>query len=287
MISSAPIFIGGLMRSGTTLLRAMLGQHQAIASGLETHWFDIDVTAGKGRGNESLEDHLKRMASYFNLDPTATIHAIGQVENAEELLDRFMSEFARKSGKPRWAEKTTGNVRYMDRILRHWPDARILHIIRDPKDVFASFKRSERYGGPADYGALWCDFFADTERFKADPNIGPALMTLRYEQLVHAPETTMRKVLEFVGEAWNPSVAQFEGKPEEHQRVKALTGHVSSTLLELSKPLSQSRIGLWSDVLSEAEIDVARQVATERGLGAVFRDIEAETIRILDEHEAA
>ena len=37
-----PIFIGGIFRSGTTLLRAMLGQHPNIAAGLETYWFDID-----------------------------------------------------------------------------------------------------------------------------------------------------------------------------------------------------------------------------------------------------
>ena len=39
---TSPIFIGGLFKSGTTLLRAMLGQHSAIASGLETQWFKMD-----------------------------------------------------------------------------------------------------------------------------------------------------------------------------------------------------------------------------------------------------
>ena len=41
----APIFIGGMFKSGTSLLRAMLGQHSAIASGLETYWFDWDWAA--------------------------------------------------------------------------------------------------------------------------------------------------------------------------------------------------------------------------------------------------
>lgn len=42
-VNNAPIFIGGLYKSGTSLLRAMLGQHSNIASGLETFWFDLQL----------------------------------------------------------------------------------------------------------------------------------------------------------------------------------------------------------------------------------------------------
>jgi hypothetical protein len=40
------IFIGGMFKSGTSLLRVMLGQHLAISAGLETAWFQLDWDSG-------------------------------------------------------------------------------------------------------------------------------------------------------------------------------------------------------------------------------------------------
>ena len=280
MNSVSPIFIGGLMRSGTTLLRAMLGQHPAVAAGLETHWFEIDWQAGLARGEEPLRPYLHRIGAFFEFD-TATVDRFAEAsDSAPDFLDRFMSEVARRSGKPRWAEKTTGNVRHMDRIMASWPDARILHIVRDPKDVFASFRRSAKYGGAADYGMLWCDYFGDVERFKREPAIASALLELRYEDLVSAPAETMSRVLDFIGEPWHPEVAQFEGKADDHDRVQALTGHSSSTLVALAEPLMQSRVGTWSDVISESDMVAARDAVAARGLGPLFAAIEAGEDRI-------
>lgn len=281
MTSTAPIFLGGLMRSGTSLLRAMISQHHAIASGLETHWFDLDWSTGTARGREPLTPYLHRLGAFFEIEHKVVDGFIAEADSAVRFLDLFMAEVRTRAGKPRWAEKTPGNVRHMDRIHAHWPEARIVHIIRDPKDVFASFKRSQKYGGPADYGALWADFFADIERFKTDSGIADSLIEVRYEELVNTPETVMARILAFVDADWDPAVAVFDGKPDEHDKVMSLTGHSSTTLVELSKPLTQSRIGLWSDVLSEADIDSAREVVSARGLGDRFRAIEEETARFV------
>ncbi|MBT5190889.1 MAG: hypothetical protein HOM07_00975, partial [Rhodospirillaceae bacterium] len=67
MSNTSPIFIGGLMRSGTTLFRAMLSQHSAIASGLETHWFDIDWPNQQARGGEPLREYLHRIGDFFEI----------------------------------------------------------------------------------------------------------------------------------------------------------------------------------------------------------------------------
>ena len=62
-MSSNPIFVGGYFKSGTSLLRALLGQHPDIASGLETHWFAIDPSAGIGRAGETLSAHVECLAA--------------------------------------------------------------------------------------------------------------------------------------------------------------------------------------------------------------------------------
>ena len=266
--SATPIFIGGLMRSGTTLLRAMLGQHRDIAAGLETHWFDLDVAAGMARKAEPLAPYVERLAAFFQMEPMPALAWLRQSRTAEDFLDRFMAAYAAGQGKTRWAEKTPGNIRHVDRILAHWPGATVVHIVRDPRDVFASFRRSAKYGGPADYGALWCDYFADAAAAKAaHPD---AVHEMRYETLVRAPEPEMRKLLEVAGAEWDPAVARFEGRPQEFAQVKDLTGHESTTLAQLAEPLRQDRVGGWAEVLSPADVDAARAVAVGRGMGAAF-----------------
>lgn len=266
--SARPIFIGGLMRSGTTLLRAMLGQHRDIAAGLETHWFDMDVPAGVARKAEPLGPYVERLAAFFQIEPMPALAWLRQSRSAEDFLDRFMAAYAAGQGKSRWAEKTPGNIRHVGRILAHWPNAKVVHIVRDPRDVFASFRRSGKYGGPADYGALWCDFFADAAAAKAaHPD---AVHQCRYEALVRDPETEMRALLAFAGAAWDPAAAAFEGRPQEFSQVKALTGHESTTLAQLAEPLRQDRVGAWTAHLSQADVDAARAVCVARGMGDAF-----------------
>ena len=135
MKAQQPIFVCGMMRSGTTLLRALIGQHSDVAAGLETFWFEIDPQSGKGRGEEELGDFLDRMATYFEL-PLSDLEAIAtESQDAAAFLDGFMAAFAAHQGKSRWAEKTPANILHLDKIFAGWPDPRVVHIIRDPRDV--------------------------------------------------------------------------------------------------------------------------------------------------------
>lgn len=278
MPATAPIFIGGLMRSGTTLFRAMLAQHSAIASGLETHWFDIDWPNQQARGGEPLRDYLHRIGAFFELYANQVDGFMADAGSAPEFLDLFMDTVTTGMGKRRWAEKTTGNILHLDRILAYWPNARIIHIIRDPRDVFASFRRSEKYGGVADYANLWCDYLGQVEQFKADLPLGPEhYLEVRYEALVRDPAAQMKVVLDFLGEDWEDAVSRFDGRAAEHERVLGLTGHSSTTLEQIARPLSGDRIGLGRESLSDCEMDQARAVVAGRGLGRLFAQIEAET----------
>lgn len=277
MDNTAPIFIGGLMRSGTTLLRAMLAQHSAIASGLETHWFDLDWPARQARGGEPLPDYLHRIGEFFDIGTDQVDALMAAADSSASFLDSFMSEVTRGLGKRRWAEKTTGNIRHLDVILQHWPEARIIHIIRDPRDVFASFRRSKKYGGITDYAELWCDYLGDVEKFKRQlPLDRGNLLELRYEALVRDPGGEMRTVIAFLGEDWEEAVGRFEGKADEHERVLGLTGHSSTTLEQIAHPLSQNRIGLGQASITDDEMAQARAVVAGRGLGELFDRIERE-----------
>lgn len=275
MDNNAPIFIGGLMRSGTTLLRAMLAQHSAIASGLETHWFDLDWPAQQARGGEPLRDYLRRIGEFFEIGAEKVDGLMAAADSSAAFLDLFMAEVTRTAGKRRWAEKTTGNIRHLDRILEYWPEARIIHIIRDPRDVFASFRRSEKYGGVTDYANLWCDYLGDVERFKRELTLDRGnYLEMRYEALVRDPVGQMKTVIGFLGEDWEDAVGGFEGKADEHDRVLGLTGHSSTTLEQIAQPLSQNRVGLGRDSITDEEMARARAVVAGRGLAGLLEQVE-------------
>ncbi len=264
------------MRSGTTLFRAMLSQHSAIASGLETHWFDIDWPNQQARGGEPLREYLHRIGDFFEIGPQPVDEMMAAADDALSFLDLFMGHVMQRDGKRRWAEKTTGNIRHLDRVLGHWPDAKIIHIIRDPRDIFASFRRSKKYGGVEDFANLWCDYLGDVERFKQELPLGPEnYLEQQYEALVRDPVGEMKTVLAFLGEDWEDAVAQFDGKTDEHERVLGLTGHSSTTLEQITKPLSGDRVGLGRQSLSDDEMAAARAVVATRGLSVLFARIEA------------
>jgi hypothetical protein len=272
--SASPIFIGGMMRSGTTLLRAMLGQHSAIASGLETYWFDWDWP---NRDRAEVAGRIERLAVFFDM-PLPGVRALAaECASAEAFLDHLMMASAAAAGKRRWAEKTPGNVAVMPRILAFWPDARIVHIRRDPKDVYASLRKSGKAGGPEAFAERWCAVVGGAECDK--PALGARLdgsyTELLYEALVTAPEAVMRPLLAFLGEPWEAGVARFAGKPDEFDKVLQVTGKRSDVLDRLARPLGDESVGAWRREVPAEEIAALRRAVAQRGHGALFAGIEA------------
>lgn len=276
-MSNVPIFLGGMFKSGTSLLRAMLGQHRAIASGLETYWFEVDPRGGKGRGGEPIGPYLARLAAYFEL-PVAEVEAIARASaDAEAFLDAFMTRVARAAGKPRWAEKTPGNIVHARRIRARWPKAPVVHIVRDPRDIYASLLEAGKWTSAEDFGSRWCTMFAGCEDGIRSGALAPAdYIEVRYESLVLAPETTMRSVVAFVGEDWDPAAGRFAGRDDEFRVVLEQTGKASTTLARLRTPLSDDRVGLWRKVGAQ-QLDLVRAYVAAQGLGARYDRIVADT----------
>ncbi len=259
---SSPIFIGGLYKSGTSLLRAMLSKHSNIAGGLETFWFDLDFS-GKalrsnirnwdGTRNEPLQEHVSRLAGYYDINKKTVISMAEECFSGEEFIDLFMSEYARQKGKNRWVEKTPANTLHIERIFTFWPQAYFIHVVRDPRDVYSSNAlKSEDWSNPEAFSNLWIKFISAHEEAKKTNGLR-SMIEIRYEDLVLYPAGTMRGILEFIREPWEDSVADFQGETKDLEKVQNITGKTSSTLMRLSQPLSTTRIGAWKKELSATE----------------------------------
>jgi len=269
-MSSNPIFVGGYFKSGTSLLRALLGQHPDIASGLETHWFAIDPAAGIGRGGETLSAHVERLAAFFDLDPAMIRDRTRNATTGEAFLDAVMALHVSAQGKSRWAEKTPDNLCHTDRIFAHWPDSRFVHILRDPRDVYVSMKECGKGGDPARFGDAWAAWICGGEAAAQRAGDGH-FHTLLYADLVNTPEPVMRALASFLNVSWHPSPARFDGKGDEYETVLRLTGKKSTTLESLAKPLFTDRVGIWVDRLDADEIELLESALREAGGWAAYR----------------
>jgi len=280
MLSRDPVFIGGMFKSGTSLLRAMLGRHSRIFAGLETQWLAQD---GRNTPTERRE-WLERLAIFFDVPPSALEQAVGDEVQADACLDRLMRFLSARDGKPRWAEKTPYNVGAIDRILTYWPDAKIIHVVRDPRDVYASMVEIGKWKEPAVFANHWCNTVgAARDWLGAEGH--PAYHELRYEKLVLAPETAMREVLAFLGEPWEPEVAMFDGRPQDFERVQRATGKLSATLRRLVLPLTDSRIGVWAKIIGKEDWEPISVELSRRGYERLVAALIAETDAITMEAE--
>jgi Sulfotransferase family len=274
-VSRAPIFIGGMFKSGTSLLRAMLGQHSAIASGLETYWFDWNWSA---RESDSMKVMYGRLGHFFDMRVADVTGMAMSSATAEDFLATLMAEVARRQGKPRWAEKTPGNIAHADRIWAAWPDAKIVHIIRDPRDVFASLVEAKKWDSAEEFADRWVSTIGRGLRLKGEINpSAQSYLAIRYEDLIAAPEQTMQRVTDFIDEPWEAVVAQFSGRQEDFDKVLEATGKASTTLERLKEPLGGERVRIWPQVLTQNHLTEIKRAIHARGYGDIYERVTAES----------
>ncbi len=267
-MTSAPIFIGGMFKSGTTLLRAMLGEHSAIATGLETYWFNWDWAE---RDGAKMQGKIVQLAGFYDLPADMVVALAQSAPTTEAFLDALMNELARNMGKRRWAEKTPGNIAHVDRIWSFWPTAQVIHITRDPRDVFASLREARKWDTVEEFAERWCTTIgAGTKLINRINPADTAYLVIRYEDLIDAPEATMRRVVSFLNEDWEPQVGTFSGREGDFDKVRDATGKASTTLERLKEPLTNQRVGIWRSILADKDIADIKDAIASRGFGEVY-----------------
>lgn len=252
-MNTTPIFIGGLMKSGTSLLRALISNHPNVFGGLETAWYADDFQQG-WQDPDSVP--AKKLQTYFDLAADQYMEVMNRASSPEEGLQALMNHCTQRAGKKRWVEKTPGNVWYLDRIRRAWPEAHFIHVIREPLDVYASWKKNEKYDLPT--------FLQHVHR--VEDCLGNLLgesaagyLEVDYRSLVTDPRNTMATIIEAIGEPWDDRVAENTKGREDFEKVRKATGKASPTLDSLSKPIFTGSLQQWKSILTEDEAAQIRE----------------------------
>jgi hypothetical protein len=115
----------------------------------------------------------------------------------------MFTRYAEQRGKSRWGEKTPFHVWHVDDILRVFPDAVFVVIVRHPLGSIGSVLR--RFDRSADR-ALRHYLSATRELVRQAGLVGDCMCFLHYEDLVRDPEPVLRELLEWMQEPWSESV---------------------------------------------------------------------------------
>lgn len=222
-LTAPPIFVIGVHRSGTTLLRLILDSHSRLACPTEsvfllplsTLWRDGKAMAGL-RAMGFAEDHV--------------------LAKLREFSSYYFSSYAGARGKPRWADKSPHYVDCLDFIERlYGPQCQYVFIYRHGLDVACSVGEKvirpaeamkqacgDPYAGGARYWAEQCRKMLAFQAQHAN-----RVFSMRYEALVAEPDQQCRALFAFLGEPWEEQVLQFY--QQEHTSAPGLEDPIAAT----------------------------------------------------------
>jgi hypothetical protein len=192
------------------LLRDLLRSHPGVTIAPESHFIPRFYRA---YGDPSSDEEAWRIARSILKTPRVALWQITAqppdfvgCRSFSEVTSRLFQIWARKEGKPRWGDKTPHYVRDIPLLLRLFPDAQVIHVIRDGRDVALSWLRTQFEPRNLYMAArMWKEMVT---RGRREGALSPdrSYMELRYETLLAQPEATMRGVCQFLNEHWNSAV---------------------------------------------------------------------------------
>lgn len=208
---SAPIFLVGAPRSGTTMLRLMLNSHPRIAIPFESDFIPKFYRRLEEYGDLGERQNVSRLLDEIAAqafvergkligDKSAVLAS--NPRNYSQLISAIYTVYSRSHGKFRWGDKDPDNTLELDVLWNLFPGCRIVHIVRDGRGASNSLRKME--WGSRNILKLARDWsWRVTLAHKMGMILGPNYyLEIRYEDLVRSPEAVLRRICEFVGEAF-------------------------------------------------------------------------------------
>ncbi len=193
--TAAPIFICGMLRSGSTLLEQMLAAHPAVTAGGEIVFLPWLI------GRE--------LAPY----PQGARNASGEqlCRVRDEYLSRVRELFPHYEN---ITDKRPDNFLHLGIIKALFPAARIIHTRRNMLDnslslYFQQLGRALSYATDLESAA---HYYQQQDRLMAhwSSRFGTDIFAVDYEELVESPEPIMRRLIDFLGLEWDARVLEFQ-----------------------------------------------------------------------------
>lgn len=257
----------GCGRSGTSLLRSILDAHPDLAVSHEGRFianvarhraryerpegFDVaafcrDVASDRAVGR-NLGLNAADVAAAVDGDPVVSV---------ADAVRRIYTSFAARRGKTRYGDKMPGYVLHLPVLAGVFPEARVVHIIRDGRDVALSSMAIEgHHQDPVPLALNW------VQRVRTGRSDGRGLgpdryREVRYEALLEDPEASVVALCSFLGLDYDPAMLRFfEDRSKQPTRVRANPRHA-----RLNEPVSHGTRS-WRTQMKPEDLAVFEAVA--------------------------
>lgn len=224
---TAPVFVVGMLRSGTTLVERILASHSKVSGLGEVTWLEELVTQAVQDGGSTYPEVITRLDEV----------------RCTELRREYARHWPQDARDAAYiVDKNPLNFIYLGFIARVFPDARIVHCRRDARDSclsvyfqnFANPQNNYAYD-QRDIGRFYRSYAEIMGHWRRLLPRG-MLIEVDYEKLVGHQEQTTRRLLEELGLPWDPRCLEFHSQPD----VIA-----TASVWQARQPLYNASVGRW------------------------------------------
>lgn len=258
-------FIIGCSRSGTTLTQLMISSHPDVALPDETGFYTMlygkySKELGELKSEHDFNLALEKVLDFYRIKDLGLnadlIKLKCQAGNLswETIFLAILATLAETNGVSRVGEKTPHHLYYIELLKQRFPNAKFIHIIRDPRAVYASFKKAQHKSN--DVRVLCGKWkYAVEIHSKYSLSLGhKKYLLIKYEDLVFNTRNTLNTICNFLEIEYKEEMLNY------YQRNylgfnKRYLSHMSNTL----KPIFKSSIDKWKYELNSWEIAIIQK----------------------------
>jgi hypothetical protein len=289
-----PLVVGAI-RSGTTLLRLMLDAHSQIAISPETSFPESLFRKAVELNGEALSELVVAHSKWSDLGLDRNEY-LGLCKNLTgiESLKLVWKLYGKRQSKPIVGDKSPGYVKILPVIRSTFPDVRVIHIIRDGRDCFASQMHSrfslfsKKIRTAAMQASEWQDAVEAGRKFGPWPS---KYLEVRYEQLILNTPQVLKEICSFLGVNYEPAMLNYHVRAEERlqelgdrlvEGERLQEGELRRAAFSLTQRApDDTRIGRWRETLLPEAVQEYEKVA-----GPLLSELGYETSsEILSSHD--
>ena len=192
-------FVCGALRSGTTVFRLMLNSHPEIDNPSECDFLFDGI--GGSSGEPDVNEYIARLQS-SRIFLSHELEIRPECDTYEKLVRDLVQQISGEA-------KLCLNIhRNFEHVHRYFPEAKLLHIVRDPRDVARSAIPMGWAGNTYSGVDHWINTESSWNRFAAQDNPA-AVLEITYEDLISNLGETLGAVCEFLGVSYDPAMLDY------------------------------------------------------------------------------
>ena len=245
-----PIFIIGVPRSGTTLLRVILDSHPEIAAAPETPWI---------LGSYGPHVSLKKLHEVLTKDPTGPVNNLAGIDDqtllqaARSYVSTIGHKYLESRNKEILIFKTPDDIRFIEFLFELYPSSKFIHVCRDGRDVAVSTMKhkddlwndnSRNNYGEIGYMSVIKRWWSWEKKIRSllHEKSSYGYITFKYEDIVNSPEESITKACDFIGVEYTPAMLNYNSEEHEYPEWEAGSNDVKG-----KNNINSSSIGLWKE----------------------------------------